>query len=62
MIKRTFIVSIELELPIDSFDGDEYISDEGWGNYNDLYKALEALQYEYGHSYITRVSNPRSKI
>ncbi len=56
---RKFIISIEVELPIDDFDGDEYISDEGWESINSLNRALEALQYDYGHSYIQRVSGPR---
>ncbi len=57
-MKRTFTVLIELELPIDDFDGDECISDDGWEMVNNFNRAFEALQYEYGHSYIQRVGNP----
>jgi hypothetical protein len=58
---RTFTISIEVELPIDDFDGDEYISDEGWEQVNSLHIALDALRYEYRHEYIKHISGPRSK-
>jgi hypothetical protein len=65
MATRKFKIEIEVELSVDVVDyglglgEDVYISNDGWAYVNDFNTAIEALQYEYGHTYIKRVGNPR---